>query len=214
WQGGERELGVNEAGTFAFAPAPSQASLPTSDDEPSAPNKRSPKQKKKPTSNPIETKDTPDDTEGSWQKLVETGQHDAAFEALQSSGGDVRNEVNQLMLAADAARLSGHPKDAVVYLERVVEQHSSDARAPVAAFTLGNMYMRALRDRQKATEMFQKTRQLAPEGPLAGDALAREVEAWARLGNADRARALAVEYLREYPKGSQVSAVKRFGDLE
>ncbi|MEM6533698.1 MAG: FecR domain-containing protein [Myxococcota bacterium] len=201
FSGGERELAANERASFPYSAAVTPPVEPTPDDT----VKPSPRKPRRPLDKPAPE---------TWQKLVETGQHDAAFEALQESGGTVRNEVAQLMLAADAARYSGHPQDAVIYFERVVREHSDDARAPVAAFTLGGMYMRALRDSRKAAEMFQAARRLAPQGPLAGDALAREVEAWARLGNTDKARAAAEEYLRVYPDGDQVSKVKRYGKLK
>ena len=45
-------------------------------------------------------------------------------------------------------------------------------------------------------------------------ALAREVEAWSRAGEADRARSHAESYLTRYPKGPRRRAVRRHGGLE
>ncbi|MEM6729910.1 MAG: FecR domain-containing protein [Myxococcota bacterium] len=150
----------------------------------------------------------------SWQKLAEAGEHDAAFEALQDQGSRVRNEVGELMLAADAARLSNHPREAAGYLERVVSEHARDPRAASAAFTLGGMLLRQLREPTKAARMFATARSLAPNGPLAGDALAREVQAWSTAGDKAKAGARAREYLRLYPNGARVKSVKRFGGLD
>jgi transmembrane sensor len=64
-----------------------------------------------------------------------------------------------------------------------------------------------------AAQSFSSCRRLQPGGPLAQDALAREVEAQSRAGNAAAARALAEQYLRSYPQGRRATAVKRFGGL-
>ena len=52
-----------------------------------------------------------------------------------------------------------------------------------------------------------RARALAPEVPLAEDALAREAEAWARAKQLDLARARATEYLRAYPGGRRAADV-------
>jgi transmembrane sensor len=54
---------------------------------------------------------------------------------------------------------------------------------------------------------------MAPSGGLAQDALAREVEAWARAGAADRARSAATEYARLYPTGRRLAAVRDLGGI-
>ena len=52
-----------------------------------------------------------------------------------------------------------------------------------AAFSLGRVLLGELRRPAEAAQAFARARKLAPDGPLAEDALAREVEAWARAGN-------------------------------
>jgi RNA polymerase sigma factor (sigma-70 family) len=56
--------------------------------------------------------------------------------------------------------------------------------------------------------------ELAPDGPLAEDALAREVEAWSRCGEVEIARARATTYSQRYPRGRRAQMVRRFGGLE
>lgn len=148
----------------------------------------------------------------SWRALAEEGDFDAAWTAL-AAADDVRTtDVGDLMLAADAARLSGHPNEAVTYLRRVVDEHTSDSRAPLAAFTIGRVLLRSRP--ADAAEAFADAARLDPASSLAQDALAREVEAWHRAGRQERARALAEEYLARFPSGVRVDAVRRFGGLD
>jgi transmembrane sensor len=99
-------------------------------------------------------------------------------------------------------------------LERVVAQHASDSRAPLAAFTLGRVLLDQLGRPHEAAQAFAAARRLAPGGALAQDALAREVESWSRAGEADFARARAQEFIRLYPTSRRKKAVRRFGGLE
>jgi len=150
-----------------------------------------------------------------WRAPAERGDFDRAYRELRLSGPkSVRDVPNELLLAADVTRLSHHPLEAVPLLERVVRDHAKDARAPLAAFTLGRALLDELGRPQQAADAFARARSLAPSGPLAADALGREVEAWSRAGDTGRARARAEEYLRLYPKGARSASVRRFGDLE
>jgi transmembrane sensor len=150
---------------------------------------------------------------GTWQSLALKGQHEDAYSALRQTKQPVSNTVRELLLAADAARFSGHSADAVAYLQRVLDEHASDGRAPMAAFTLGTMYLRYLNEPRKAAGLFQRARELAPTGPLAGDALAREVQSWAEAGDTQKARALAEQYLEKYPNGPRARSVRHHGGL-
>jgi transmembrane sensor len=149
----------------------------------------------------------------SWRSLTQSGDYDAAFLSLQQSPS-VQNDPSELMDAADAARLSGHPSEAVSYLERVVKGHRKSPVAPLAAFTLGREYLDRLGQPYKAAEAFELARKLAPAGSLAQDALAREVEALSKGGNAEKAYVRAQEYLRAYPNGRRVRAVQLYGGID
>jgi len=148
-----------------------------------------------------------------WREHAERGDFNTAFPLLPPVATLASMPVSELLLAADAARLSGHPSQAIPFLERVVEAHGEDARAPLAAFTLGSLLMHQLGMPREAEGAYAKARALTRGGALAQDALARQVEAAHRAGDDGRARALAVEYLRQYPEGRRVDAVRRFGGL-
>jgi len=148
----------------------------------------------------------------SWRSLTQSGDYDAAFESLQKAPV-VQNDPAELMDAADAARLSGHPSEAVSYLKRVVDGHRKSPVAPLAAFTLGREYLDRLGQPHRAAEAFELARKLDPVGSLAQDALAREVEALSKGGNAEKAYVRAREYLQAYPNGRRLRAVQLYGGL-
>ncbi len=120
----------------------------------------------------------------------------------------VRDEAADGLQAADAARLGGHPEQAVRLLRDLCDRHPSDRRAPVAAFTAGRILIDDLARPSEAANAFHRARVLWPHGPLAEDALAREADAWQKAGNSARGRALASQYLDLYPQGRHVAALR------
>jgi transmembrane sensor len=151
----------------------------------------------------------------SWRELAHRGEYTKSYELLQRHGKNaVRDDVGELLLSADVARLSGHPSSAEPALRQVLRRHPRDSRAPLAAFTLGRVLLDELERPVEAAEMFATARALAPAGPLAQDALGREVESWARAGRADRAKSLARAYLNAYPNSPRAKAVKHYGGVE
>ncbi|HEY4187993.1 MAG TPA: FecR family protein [Polyangia bacterium] len=119
-----------------------------------------------------------------------------------------------LLAAADEARLAGRAREGAALLRRLLDDHRSDPRAPFAAFTLGRVLLMELAQPGAAAAAFAEARALAPAGPLAEDALAREAEAWAKAGDRERARARAREYLRLHPDGRRVEAMRALGGGE
>jgi transmembrane sensor len=148
-----------------------------------------------------------------WREHAENGDFSRAYELLSQASELVPDDVQALLLAADAARLSGHPSQAVPYLRGVIDRHASDPRASLAAFTLGGVLMNQLGRPREAETAYAKARALSLSDTLAQDAVARQVEAAHRAGDTTRARKLALEYLARYPNGRRVNAVRRFGGL-
>jgi tetratricopeptide (TPR) repeat protein len=147
-----------------------------------------------------------------WRPLAESGSYAEARAALKEAGPNaVRDETADLLLASDTTRLGGYPAEAIPYLERVVRDHTSDPRSSLASFTLGRVFLDELGRPHEAAEAFARARRAG--GPLAEDALAREVEAASRAGDTSGSRELAREYLTRYPKGRRLKAVARFGGL-
>jgi transmembrane sensor len=147
-----------------------------------------------------------------WRSLSQSGDYEAAYRLLQQSTVE-DDDSGALLDAADAARLSGHPHVAVTYLRKVLDQHGESPVAPLAAFTLGRVLLERLGQPSEAADAFATARQLAPNGSLAQDALAREVEAWSKAGRPDDAYRAARQYVDTYPKGRRLRAVQLYGGL-
>lgn len=148
---------------------------------------------------------------GDWRVLARQGDYESAFRASREQA--VSESIDDLWLAADAARLSGHPREAITYLERAMALHPSDGRVHLAAFTLGRLHLQLGLPAQAASN-FAQVERLDRRGVLTEQALAREVEAWARAGNEARARDRAGVYLRRFPSGNYAERVRRFSSSQ
>jgi len=158
----------------------------------------------------------PEATGRGWKKLAAEGAFDDAYDAVRHEGGSrvVRDDVEDLLLYADVARHSHHPAEAVEPLQRISSKHRTDPRASLAAFTLGRVLLDELGRPSEAAAAFADARALQPDGALAEDALAREVEASSRAGDTAKAHGLAELYLTRYPHGARSRLVRRHGGLE
>lgn len=194
---GEKAVTDVEAATPTDVPAVDPEAKPTPDAKPS-----------------LATKPTKPAAKVRWRALVQSRDWAEAYtEMKRADPKTVRASVDALMAAADAARFGGHPSEAPSYLNEVVEDHGKHAMAPLAAFTLGRVYLEQLAAPSKAARAFAKSRAMAPSGALAADALAREVEAWAKAGDLAQAKDRAQAYLDAYPTGRRVDAVRRHAKL-
>ena len=119
-----------------------------------------------------------------------------------------------LLRASEAARRNGHPQDAVTSLQRLLGEHPRNPRAPYAAFILGRVLLEELHRPREAAAAFAQVEALDANTPLVQDALAREVESWARAGELDRARQAAGTYLGRYPNGRRANEVRRYSRME
>jgi transmembrane sensor len=132
-----------------------------------------------------------------------------AYQLMSRSPSAVGGSAEELMLAADAARHSNHPEQALGFLRRVTKEHASDSRAPLAAFTLGRLLLNQLGRPAEAAEAFALVSRLRPSSGLVEDALARQAEALAAAGEPARAGRLASEYAARYPRGKHLSTMQR-----
>jgi transmembrane sensor len=120
------------------------------------------------------------------------------------------DSVDALLKEADRTRAAGNPAGAAGRLREVLARFPGDERAPLAAFTLGLVLLEGGGTPREAALAFARARRLDPNGELAEDALAREVEAWARAGASKAAAAKAREYLHSHPHGRRVAEVKPY----
>ena len=201
WNGQQAELTDGDEDTFP-RPDPQQAPA-TSDDQ------RSPEQ----AVVVPRGAGTTGREKTSWQQLARAEDYDRAFVALEHTKLATEGPA-ELMLAADVARLSHHPEKALAPLQLLSTKYANDPRAPLAAFTLGRVLLDDLGRPREAGRAFSRAIELAPNGPLVEDIIAREVEAWSRAGDLLRARARAEEYLARFPRGTRVRSVRQFGGLD
>jgi transmembrane sensor len=181
WSGGKAELAAGESGVFPPGSRDAADALAQGGQRANAPE---------------------------WRRLAQTGQYKNAYSALSQTPNSVREVPEELMLAADVARLSGNPGRAVPYLKTVSERFSRDPRAPVAAFTLGRVLLDNMGNATSAAAAFHRARSLSPGGPLALDAWAREVESLRRAGRTEQASELAQKYIDQFPSGRHAAAMR------
>jgi transmembrane sensor len=148
-----------------------------------------------------------------WRSLYQSGDYDGAAQRLLAAGTEVGNDPAALMDAADVACLSNHPEASVGYLSRVLREYAQSPVAPLAGFTLGRVLLERLGRPSDAAEAFALARSSA-RGSLAQDALAREVEAWSKAGRSHEAYEQAQLYVRLYPSGWRLRAVRLYGGLK
>jgi transmembrane sensor len=147
----------------------------------------------------------------SWRDLAKHGRHGEAFAVLGADGfarESKRLGVNDLLVLADVARLSGHPAEAVAPLERILVDFAGDAQAPLAAFALGRLELDSLGRAQAAAVAFDQALALGIPRSLRQDVRARLVEAFARGGDPSAARRAAAAYFDEFPHGRHTRAIE------
>jgi TolA-binding protein len=135
-----------------------------------------------------------------WRTLARAGKHREAFGSLQARPVQ---DLAGLLLAADAARHSGHPREAADYLQRLLRRYPHSVPARLAAFTLGRLALHELGEPALAASSFARAYALDPHGPLAEDALSRTAEAHRRAGAVKRARDAASRYIERFPHGAR-----------
>jgi transmembrane sensor len=126
----------------------------------------------------------------------------------ERSAEPAAESARELLAKMDSARAQGQPERAVELLRRILREHPTDPRAPLAAFTLGRILLTELGRPREAAAAFREVQTRAPGSSFAEDALAREVEAWRQAGESERARALARSYLERYPAGRHVRKLR------
>ena len=125
-----------------------------------------------------------------------------------------KDEPGALLRASEDARRGGHPEEALTLLQELLDRHPRDPRAAYAAFIMGRVLLEELNRPREAASAFARVEALDPKTPLVQDALAREVESWARANDGERARERARAYIGRYPNGRRVSEVRRYSQME
>ncbi|MBK8408256.1 MAG: FecR domain-containing protein [Sandaracinaceae bacterium] len=148
-----------------------------------------------------------------WREHLAAGRYLEAYEALGSEGIARETEraqrVEDLMRLADLARLSGHPDDALLPLERIVERHPHSRSAAIAAYTLGRLRLERLGDPGGAVVVFERSLAMGLPAALQEPARARLVRALRADGD-PRMEDAGRRYLELYPDGASAGVIRRW----
>jgi transmembrane sensor len=120
------------------------------------------------------------------------------------------NEVDELFARADALRGSARNGEAAAALRRVVAEHPSDRRAPIAAFTLAKLELDALGLASAAANDFARAIARGLPAALREDASARRIEALARAGRREEATTAADRVGRDFPASPRRTEIGRW----
>jgi transmembrane sensor len=148
-----------------------------------------------------------------WRELAARGENEEAYAALGRGGvaeATLSASVEDLFALADVARLSGHPREAAPPLERILDEHSSDPRAPLAALTLGRIQLRSLAAPAAAARSVRRAFALGVPAGLTEDAYALLVESLSRAGDAEGARAAYAQLLERAPGTERAAELRRW----
>jgi transmembrane sensor len=154
---------------------------------------------------------TPRDS--AWREATRSGRHAAAYAALGDLG--FQREVartsglGELFALADMARLSGHPEQAVLPLEAILQRQSAGSSAALAAMTLGKIELERARPRE-AARAFERALAAGAPSTLREDVFVRLVQAYVRAGDRSSAERAAARYAALFPEGRHRAEVERW----
>jgi transmembrane sensor len=139
-----------------------------------------------------------------WQSLARANRFKEAFRRVNERGFDAelaRADAEDLLLLGDVSRLSGNYGHALRAYEKVRSRAPGTERAANAAFAMGRVYFDQRDAYGEAARWFATYSSERSDGPLAREALGRQMEALSRAGDRAGADRAAEQYLRQYPKG-------------
>ncbi|MFT3922676.1 MAG: FecR domain-containing protein [Myxococcales bacterium] len=154
------------------------------------------------------------EADAKWRLELGEGRYDAAYRALGSAqfahATRLARSAEELLDLADVARLSGHARDAVIPLKRLLDDFSDSPHAAVAAFTLGRTLLDQMHDATGAAQAFQRAIGLRPPHALLEDCHARLVQAQLQAGARDEAQRAADKYRMLFPNGRHLAELERW----
>jgi TolA-binding protein len=139
---------------------------------------------------------------GQWDRILE----EASRPGIEATLGEASSE--DLFALANAARYR-HRFDlarSVLLAER--RRFPSSPRSLEAVYLLGRVEESHDSGTAKAIGWYDEYLSHAPAGPLAGEALGRKMTLTEKSQGPERARSLAEEYLRRFPKGNYAGSAR------
>jgi TolA-binding protein len=143
-----------------------------------------------------------------WHDYLASGRLEDGLRSAERMGFDRVCQTatsKELLALADAARLFGRSRRAVLALQSLRQRFAGSSDAATAAFRLGRIAFEKHRAYADAASWFDIYLREQPSGPLMGDAFGRLMEARQRSGDLAGARVEAQQYLRRFPQGPYAS---------
>jgi transmembrane sensor len=152
-------------------------------------------------------------TNATWRQLAAAGANDDAYATLGQGGvasAAKTASVEELFALADVARLSGHAAEAIDPLQRIVDHHADDARASLAALTLGRIQLRALDEPREAAAWLATAITLGLPAGLTEETYALQIEALSRAGDRAAARRAYARFVERFPSSTRTAELQRW----
>jgi hypothetical protein len=146
-----------------------------------------------------------------WSTLANQGKYHEALAVAEALGFDTLiNEVseNDLLLLANAARYSGDTPRAHQAQLKVRERFAGRRSAALAAFYLARSGLDIEHRPDIAIHWFETFLSESPRGDLAALARAHLMSLWLNEGQREKARRIALDYLRYHPDGAQAAQAR------
>jgi transmembrane sensor len=198
--GKEAELGAGDELSFSAPDAPDGTS-------PASPERGQNDERTSPRSTTPPSADVPSASPERGQNDERTSPSASPQQPPARPEAAPATSVSNLLERADAERAAGDLTAAAATLREFVTRHPNDPRAALGWFTLGKVERTRARA-VVAAKAFRTSFSVAPDGPLAEDALAEEAAAWAAANNAAEVHAAVERYLRRFPNGTHAARVR------
>ena len=146
-----------------------------------------------------------------WSALAKQGKYKESLSLAEMLGFDrLINEVseNDLLLLANAARYSGDTPRARQAQLKLRQRFAGHRSAALAAFYLARSALDIEHQPDMAIHWFETFLTESPHGDLAALARAHLMSLWLNIGQRERARHVALDYLRYHPDGAQVAQAR------
>jgi TolA-binding protein len=146
-----------------------------------------------------------------WSALANQGKYHEALALAETLGFDTLiNEVseNDLLLLANAARYSGDTPRAHQAQLKLRERFAGRRSAALAAFYLARSGLDIEHRPDIAIQWFETFLTESPRGDLAALARAHLMSLWLNRGQREKARRIALDYLRYHPDGAQAAQAR------
>ncbi len=142
--------------------------------------------------------------------VAESRQADEEAPRTEPPSAEAPEAVAARLRDVDTLRAQGRIDEAVALLVTIEDDPSAGRERPLAAYTRARLLLDRRDEPGEAASAIERAIALGLRAPLLEDARARRVEALARAGDTEGARAAAAEYRAQHPQGRWAADVDRW----